>query len=147
MFTCRKRQLQHHAGTVNKLTCGNIGGATDLGALNILPIWFNQQQFRGSAGQVPGKMRLIHQIQSAGAPKAGSHVPLLMGHLKHRHAKRIGKQLGVGIAHHKARHITALNGAGPCGNAYCRNFPHIGKEPAGKLRQAFDMRKYGIALS
>ena len=55
----------------------------------------------------------------------------------------------MGVAHHKAGHIAALYGSGAGRDTHSGNgiLLNIGKQPAGKLRQAFDMGKYSVRLT
>lgn len=55
----------------------------------------------------------------------------------------------MGIAHHKTGHIAPFYCSGPGADADGTDIlqPYIGKQPAGKLWQAFDMGKYGIGLA
>ena len=74
---------------------------------------------------------------------------LLMGDLYQRYIQHVRKEFGMGIANHKARHIAAFHGSGAGADAYSRNgiFLNMGKQPAGKLRQAFGMGKYCVGLT
>jgi len=74
---------------------------------------------------------------------------LLMGDFHQRDPQRIGQHFCMGVAHHETGHIAALHSPGPGGNADSRNpaLLHKGKQPAGKLRQAFDMGKYSVGLT
>ena len=76
-------------------------------------------------------------------------MPLLVRDLHKRDAKNIRKELCMRIAHHEAGHIAPLHRPGAGADTHRIDaFPrNIGKQPAGKLRQAFDMRKYRIGLT
>ena len=149
VLSAGERQLQQLTGAVNELTGRNVGSTADFGAAHILPFRFHQQKFCGTAGKMPSKMGFVHQIQTACAPQRSSHMSLLMGNFDQRYSQRIGKKLCVGISHHKTGHITALNspGAGADTNRSDRVLSKIGKQPAGKLRQAFNMGKYSVGLT
>ena len=73
----------------------------------------------------------------------------LRGNLHQRNIQTIGQHFGMGISHHEAGHIAALYRTGPGADTDRGDFlfPDMGKQPAGKLRQAFDMCKYGVGLS
>ena len=66
---------------------------------------------------------------------------LLVGYFHQRNTQSVRQQLSVGIAHHKAGHIAALYGSGTGAYTNCLKLPvlNMGKQPAGKLRQAFDV--------
>ena len=70
-----------------------------------------------------------------------SYMTLLMGNFHQGNTKHIGDQFGMRIANHEARHIAALHGPGTGADTDCGDRIHgeIGKQPAGKLRQAFNM--------
>ena len=133
MLSRRERKLQQLSCTVDQLTGGNIRGAADFGAPDVLPFRLHQQQLRGAAGQMPGKVRLLHQFQMARTPQRCGHMALLVGNLHQRDVQRIGKELGMGVTHHKTGHIAALHRPGTGTDAHsgdCTNV-HIRKQPAG----------------
>ena len=74
---------------------------------------------------------------------------LLVGYFDQRHIQSVRKKLSMGIAHHKTGHVAAFHRTGTGADTDCRDsFPlDMGKQPAGKLRQAFDMCKYSIGLT
>ena len=74
---------------------------------------------------------------------------LLVRDLHQGHTKGVGQQLCMGIAHHKTGHITAFHRSWACADANCLNLlpGKMGKQPAGKLRQALDMRKNSVRLA
>ena len=111
MYDAEGNMIQKLTGSVDKLACGDIAGSADFGALHISSLRLHQQQLRGSTGQMPGKMGLVHQIHPPGAPKGGRHMTLLVGHFHQRNTQRIRQKLSVGITHHKAGHIAALHGS------------------------------------
>jgi hypothetical protein len=74
---------------------------------------------------------------------------LLMGNLYQRHPVAFCQHFRMGVSNHEARHIATINrsGAGADANS-CNPLPCcMGKQPARKLRQAFYVGKYGIALT
>ena len=73
---------------------------------------------------------------------------LLMGEGEKRNLQHIRKHFGMGIAHQEAGHIAALHRSGAGTDTHGLNaiLGNMGKQPAGKLRQAFGMMKNGIAL-
>ena len=76
-------------------------------------------------------------------------MPLLVRNLHQRNVNGVSQKFCVGIPYHKAGHIAALHRPWTCTDANCLNlFPgKMGKQPAGKLRQAFDMGKNSIRLA
>ena len=74
---------------------------------------------------------------------------LLVRYFNKRHRKRIREQLCMGISHQEAGHITPVHCSWAGADTHGINVLslHIGKQPARKLRQAFDMRKNGIGLT
>ena len=144
-----ERQLQKLPRPVDQLTGGNVRGAADAGTLHISALRLHQKQLRGAAGQMPGKMGFLHQIHPSRAPQRRGHMPLLVRNLHQRHAQSVRQQLCMGIAHHEAGHIAPLHRPGTGADAHRRDgvLPNMGKQPAGKLRQAFDMSKYRVGLT
>ena len=149
MLSRREWQSQQLPRPVDKLTGGDIRCAADFGAAHIFPLRFHQQKLGGPPRQVPGQKGRIHHFQPACAPQRRSNVPLLVGNLHQRHMEGIAQKLRVGIAHQEAGHIAALYRSWAGTDTYGRyRLPlYMGKQPAGELRQAFDMCENGIGLA
>ena len=98
------------------------------------------------------RMDSVTAVGVSTRPRAveGSYMPCFMvGYFDQRHIQGVRKQLGVRITHHKTGHVAAFHCTRAGADTDCRDsFPlDMGKQPAGKLRQAFDMCKYSIGLT
>ena len=141
-------QLQQLAGAVHHLAGGNIAGAAQLGGPNVGPLRLHQQKLRGAAGEMPGQVGPVHQLQTPGGPERRRHMALLVGDGIARHVQRSRRGPRRHHPGQEAGHIRALHGPRPGGDGHrlhCR-IPHVGQEALQQRRQALDMGEDRVAL-
>ena len=76
-------------------------------------------------------------------------MPLLVRNLHQRHLQQSCHRLSQAYPGQKAGHIRPLHRPGPGADSHGGHRPrvHMGKQPTGQGRQAFDMGKQGVCLA